>query len=628
MNKKQRHLVRSVIEVVIKHFKPEEPIVITLPDPDYKKPPTGRLLFPSETHGSSLIVARSIIKSLIDMFRPVYVMKTHPSNIVPSIIKKLSGPKMFQQYLITFMPFGDNIANFAKWLGYTYESLQITVQTYALTESENPYVRLVFYMFNYLLVCNTIFIIPSSQNIYSNTSYDQVLKVYSWRPFNVSGQCGKLVQPNLINEWIFDGNGGFVKDIEFFSTIIPKSMFRNCPIDIIQTSKFIRIGKNYESPPVENYLLSETLSIIFDYMRVYPVYQDKISSMIVGTIPFNNFEDFTTLYVATYPYLITHIQWHVPCPERRLDHGNFIKVFSVSLWLLVFLMALVVVVFVWRFNKTWAFFNITTHYENLSFCFLNVLAILSGISAENIPPSIKLRSIFASWICFCLMIGTVFQAFFTSYLVEPGFSKQISSIDELNNTKNELIAPLFQLYIWSHRMKSMEYIYLMKGHRSCFNTAECMRDFFSDKSSSLLLSSVNINLISNYLSNRIKFCYLEDKSMTVYYSIHVLKRSVYFKFINDAIGRIVESGIMYKLENDLHVLIKNNPQNFPKYLNLTKVLQETLENSTDSVPHSSDGYYSFNVTHMKIAFYLLGMGLLVSIVTLIVENIYYLANFK
>jgi len=47
------------------------------------------------------------------------------------------------------------------------------------------------------------------------------------------------------------------------------------------------------------------------------------------------------------------------------------------------------------------------------------------------PRTPSLRSLFFAWVCFFLAFSTVFQAFLTTFIIEPGNKPPIRNMDEL-----------------------------------------------------------------------------------------------------------------------------------------------------------------------------------------------------
>jgi hypothetical protein len=53
-----------------------------------------------------------------------------------------------------------------------------------------------------------------------------------------------------------------------------------------------------------------------------------------------------------------------------------------------------------------------------------------GVSVPQMPRTTNLRVLFFVFVCYCFAMSTVFQAFFTSFLVASGYGKEIASFDQ------------------------------------------------------------------------------------------------------------------------------------------------------------------------------------------------------
>jgi len=73
-------------------------------------------------------------------------------------------------------------------------------------------------------------------------------------------------------------------------------------------------------------------------------------------------------------------------------------------------------------------------FQTLSYRFYDAWAVLMGVSATNTPTTWNFRFLFLLYVCYCFAMSTVFQAFFTSYLVEPGYGKKFETFDDLLNS--------------------------------------------------------------------------------------------------------------------------------------------------------------------------------------------------
>jgi hypothetical protein len=64
-------------------------------------------------------------------------------------------------------------------------------------------------------------------------------------------------------------------------------------------------------------------------------------------------------------------------------------------------------------------------------CMYTAWSIFIGVSVPEMPRTWTLRIFFLIYVCYCFAISTVFQAFFVSYLVDPGYGGKIEIFQEL-----------------------------------------------------------------------------------------------------------------------------------------------------------------------------------------------------
>jgi hypothetical protein len=61
----------------------------------------------------------------------------------------------------------------------------------------------------------------------------------------------------------------------------------------------------------------------------------------------------------------------------------------------------------------------------------NVCAVLTGVSVPQKPISLSLRIFFTAWVSYSVAMTTVYQAYFIGLLVNPGFEKSITTLNDL-----------------------------------------------------------------------------------------------------------------------------------------------------------------------------------------------------
>jgi hypothetical protein len=103
-------------------------------------------------------------------------------------------------------------------------------------------------------------------------------------------------------------------------------------------------------------------------------------------------------------------------------------------------------------------------YTSLPKCLLNFWAIILEESASNNPPDVGvIRAVFFAWVLYCWAINTVYQTYFTSFLIDPGLQSQLRSENEILtsgidfNTETSIISQYGGLAGTRYRhMKSIE----------------------------------------------------------------------------------------------------------------------------------------------------------------------------
>jgi hypothetical protein len=133
----------------------------------------------------------------------------------------------------------------------------------------------------------------------------------------------------------------------------------------------------------------------------------------------------------TIPHTISRVRMFVPCPFREHNMSKVFSVFNLSVWLsqaLVFI--LTSAAFWFRERNTLRSVKATLrrnfHSSRLPQRLVHFIGCFSSENAYQID-----RETFISPLRVLLFSTvTVFQAFFASYLVEPGYGKAITTVDE------------------------------------------------------------------------------------------------------------------------------------------------------------------------------------------------------
>jgi hypothetical protein len=210
------------------------------------------------------------------------------------------------------------------------------------------------------------------------------------------------------------------------------------------------------------------------------------------------------------------------------------------------------------------------------------------------PRKPSLRSLFLAWVCFSLAFSTVFQAFLTTFLIDSGYKPPIQNKDELFASDIKLAYPQEGSFLFE-KGEETDLSKVLRNRVNCSSLQICVNWAKYQKNVSVLLldKDAEDHYATGYFvgeNSEPLLCRLEDgvvytygQSMVMFYGDPLMRR------VTDIINRVFEAGI-YNFWISLT-------------LNLLKLYSRKI-----AIVHPFDGYYSFNLTHMQPAFYILLMG--------------------
>jgi hypothetical protein len=73
----------------------------------------------------------------------------------------------------------------------------------------------------------------------------------------------------------------------------------------------------------------------------------------------------------------------------------------------------------------------SSNYKTIMYCIHNVLAVLTGVSVPQKPITLSLRIFFIACVWYTVFMTTAYQAYFLGLLVNPGFEKRITNVNDL-----------------------------------------------------------------------------------------------------------------------------------------------------------------------------------------------------
>jgi len=471
-------------------------------------------------------------------------------------------------------------------------------------------------------IANSVIMVP---NIHEPViSFD----LYTWFPYE-SGQCGKTEEVVLLDRCVLGKDRPLSTNISLFSYKTPLSI-HGCPLRVSTKDahpNMILAKENktdgrftYEytgTEAVHLLLLSERMNMTLVYLQppenmyLMEFFIYSLSSLFSGDadIAMGNFPlHYLPLSFSepTTPYLYGTYKWYVPCarPIRRID--TLINLFTAPAWsVLVLLLVLSAVTF-------WCIANIpyscltkeSLAYRNLSQCCSKVWAAFLGVSVAEMPRTFRLRVFFFMFVCYCFAINTVFQAYFTSFLIEPIYDKQIHTFDELQTNKIRYLehpsVPELGLY-----MNYDKYKKLTGPRERCVVYKQCMSRLLDGEKVTMLVWDLWAEYAaSSSRGGQASLCSIDENEFSMGLTMYLSKGSLFRDRFNVLIRRCLEAGLGNKYRSQLT-------------WNLT--LQRSREHGGGDVASSNNVYFAFTVFHLRVAFCLLAFGGALSSIVFIAE---------
>jgi len=199
----------------------------------------------------------------------------------------------------------------------------------------------------------------------------------------------------------------------------------------------------------------------------------------------------------------------------------------------------------------------------------------------------------------------VFQAYLTTFLTESGYKLPIRNLDELLASDIRLVYSQNFIQRIEKREGTLS-LQFQKKHMNCPSFKVCVAWANYHKNLSIILIdklAEECYADGEFVAENSKpyLCKLdEDVFFSFGKSMLMLHGDPLMKWVNKIIGRVVEAGL-HKFWETLR-------------MDLYKIYSRKI-----AIVHPLDGYYSFNLYHMQLAFYLLLMGWCLSAFCFMVE---------
>jgi hypothetical protein len=366
------------------------------------------------------------------------------------------------------------------------------------------------------------------------------------------------------------------------------------------------------------YIVSSNRKNVLILMFIQTVGQLELASsdIAIGVLHFHPI--LIDIAEYTFPHFHLKLSWYVPCPNPASRWKSIYKIFVSQVWACFGAVAILAVIVMWLLAKYETQLHVceSENYKTIIYCIYNVWAVLTGVSVPQKPISLSLRIFFIAWVWYSVTMTTVYQAFFFGLLVNPGFEKSITTLNDLIQSGIEYG---YVSEINASLLSDPLYEIIVTNRKTCKSVYKCLQRVVERKDFATILN----NFRAEYFRTRLLFhnihvplCTLQEDVIMFMISMYMAKGNPLLHRLNEIITRMFEAGLFEKRLKDFmsSPRLDDHPfddddTNFSDFA--------TNELNTD---HST-----FSLIHLQVVFYILLIGQIISIFVFLVEVLYYRA---
>jgi hypothetical protein len=350
------------------------------------------------------------------------------------------------------------------------------------------------------------------------------------------------------------------------------------------------------------------LTYVYKYYGpvTYGIFKDLVTGnfdILFGSTPLH--QKLLAYGEPSISYYETGYKWYVPCAASIPRLKKISQIFSPTVWMLIIITFAAIITVMWLLVQCRDVTEIKD-YRTVSGCAYNAWATAMGVSASK-PSTTAIKTLFFLWVCYCYSISTVFETFFTSFLVNPGFGTQIENFKDLLSSGLEYGYDIRFYESFYKRNNSDEEMSNDFKPSDCTDTETCLLRVVNDKDfATLQVEYMAMYFATIYLPKGSLLCSMRDKYRAVRTVMYFPTGSHFLIPINGVIRRIIEAGFIKKFVGDMIELWK---------------IQKDSHAVRDFVvkDNSVEDYFVFNLSHLQIAFWSLAVGLCLSTFCLLLE---------
>jgi hypothetical protein len=233
-------------------------------------------------------------------------------------------------------------------------------------------------------------------------------------------------------------------------------------------------------------------------------------------------------------------------------------------------------------------------YQDISTALYNAWAVVVGVCVTRMPRSSHLRIVILAWISYCFSISILFQTFLTTFLVDPGIQKQITSLHELSESKMEYAVPPGIKFMYG--VEDVLTNMVNRG-QECDNTTKCFQRIIDTGNFALFEQSRIANKYLASAKKKNKVCFMNYYDVDIRRSVALFSRGTQIlEQFDKFVTRMLESGEITKHDRQAWT--------FSSYFD-------------------EEEYFVFTISHLLLAFYVLTIGHSLGFVMFLLELLHH-----
>ena len=212
------------------------------------------------------------------------------------------------------------------------------------------------------------------------------------------------------------------------------------------------------------------------------------------------------------------------------------------------------------------------------------------------------------WVIYSLAVSTVFQTFVSSFLVDPGLEKQISTVDDILHSGFRIgMVPTFTLFL--HNLPKTQKLDMLNHTEICPNVTDCAKKVAEEGNFVTILASVTAEYLNTYQTldeTGAGLLYmLKDIRLWMSFQVFLLpKGSGLLEPFNKLMTAAQESGLVAYFWKDI-------------------LRTSALKSKSIRIHTPLDDYTVFTLTYLQSAFFLLIVGHVCAFCLLVAELSYH-----